>query len=548
MKNCKKCNKSFEVEAWDIKFYKQMSVPEPTLCPDCRAQRRRSHVNQIYLFKRVCDATSEPIITNYPPKNKCKVYSQKYWFSDDFDAIKFGRDFDFSRPFFDQFHELSKIVPRPALFTDYTRDENSAYTNDAGKNKNCYLIFDSDENWDCFYSFGMNSSQNSCDCFRVQKLQLCYEAVDSNNCYNCAFIQNCENCFDCAFLQNCIGCRNCFFSSNLRQKQYYVFNKPASKEDCEEFKKLLGSHKFTREKIAEFAKYKLQFPQKFIHGFHNENVLGDYLVHCKNALHVYDSMNVWDAKYCVQMFMKSKNCMDTDEGGEAELLYECTNLGYNAYNLRFCMHCLNEVTNLTYCDLCFGGCSNLFGCVGLRKKEYCILNKQYTQEGFSELSLTIIEHMKKNGEWGEFFPSQISVIPYNITRADDYFPLTKEEALREGLSWHDDEPQNKKTQQYNIPDHIAEVKDDILKAILVCETCGKNFKIIPEELAFYKQVGIPIPRQCFYCRHKVRKSLRNPRHLWPRNCQKCNTEILTTYSPQRPEIVFCEKCYLEAVD
>ncbi|KKP36762.1 MAG: hypothetical protein UR28_C0038G0001, partial [Candidatus Peregrinibacteria bacterium GW2011_GWF2_33_10] len=48
-------------------------------------------------------------------------------------------------------------------------------------------------------------------------------------------------------------------------------------------------------------------------------------------------------------------------------------------------------------------------------------------------------------------------------------------------------------------------------------------------------------------RHKDRMALRNPRKLWKRNCIKCNAEIQTTYAPERKEIVYCEKCYLESV-
>ncbi|MFA6520772.1 MAG: hypothetical protein WCT53_00065 [Candidatus Gracilibacteria bacterium] len=547
MHTCKNCQKPFEIEDWDRQFYAKMDVTEPTLCPDCRTQRRQAHINQINLFKRNCDATGETIITNYPPDSPYKVYAQKFWFSEAFDVIDLGRDFDFNKPFFEQFDELSKIVPRPALTTDFNRDENSAYTNCAGKNKNCYLIFDSDENWDCYYSFGTNSSQDSCDCYRAQKLQLCYEAVDSANCYNSSFIQNCENCYDSAFLQNCIGCRDCYFSSNLQRKENYIFNKPATKEECESFKYYLGSHKFIDEKRREFADYKLKFPQKFQHGFHNENVSGDYLVHCKDAHETYDSMNVWDAKYCIKMFIKAKTCMDTDEGGEAEMLYECMCSGYNLNNLRFCMYCFDEISNLTYCDTCWNGCSNLFGCVGLKRKQYCILNKQYSKEEYEALVPRIIEHMKKTGEWGEFFPIKLSSFPYNLTRAQDNFSLTKEQAEALGYKWHDEDTKAYKKQTCEVPDLIKDVPDDICNETLACETCGKNFKIVPQELKLYKQINIPVPTKCFYCRHKVRKGLRNARHLWKRNCKKCGLDINTTYSPENPAIVYCEKCYQESL-
>ena len=89
--------------------------------------------------------------------------------------------------------------------------------------------------------------------------------------------------------------------------------------------------------------------------------------------------------------------------------------------------------------------------------------------------------------------------------------------------------------------------DDICQKILLCKITGKPYKIIPQELKFYKDMGIPIPRICPDQRHKERMTLRNPRKLWARKCMKCQKDIQTTYAPERPEIVYCEECYLASV-
>jgi hypothetical protein len=52
------------------------------------------------------------------------------------------------------------------------------------------------------------------------------------------------------------------------------------------------------------------------------------------------------------------------------------------------------------------------------------LNKQYTKEEYEKLLPKIIAHMKKTGEWGEFFPISISPFNYEETPAMDYYPLT----------------------------------------------------------------------------------------------------------------------------
>lgn len=545
-KICRNCDLQFFVTDWDTVFLKKFDVPEPTSCPDCRRQKRLAQANQINLFERKCDATGEKIISNYPPDSLYKVYKQEYWFGEEHDDTKYGRDFDFKRPFFEQYAELALTVPRPALFTDYLHDENSAYTNYAGKNKNCYLIFDSDENWDCFYSYGMNGSKNSSDCYRVQKLELCYETVDSKNSFDCNFVYNSENCSDSYFLNNCVGCKYCIMCSNLRRKDYHILNEPVSKEKFEEMRKSFGSYKNLVSTLAKFNEFKLKFPQKYMRGMQNENATGNHLVHCKNALSCFDSMYIWDGKYCTQMFMKSRDCMDTDECGECELLYNSSHLAYNCYNTRFSMQCMNEVRDLSYCNLCFNSL-NLFGCVGMRRKQYCILNKQYSQKEYEDFSARILAHMKKTGEFGEYFPIQTSAFPYNLTVAQEYYPLTREEALVKGYKWRDPDKRDYQPQIYNTPDDIRDVPDSILNELLACDSCGRNYKIVPAELKFYKNKNLPIPRKCFNCRHAARFTPRTPRHLWDRKCDKCGAGVLTAYPPERPETVYCEKCYLESL-
>jgi hypothetical protein len=35
--------------------------------------------------------------------------------------------------------------------------------------------------------------------------------------------------------------------------------------------------------------------------------------------------------------------------------------------------------------------------------------------------------MKSAGEWGEFFPTELSTFGYNETAANEYFPMTEKE-------------------------------------------------------------------------------------------------------------------------
>jgi hypothetical protein len=187
----------------------------------------------------------------------------------------------------------------------------------------------------------------------------------------------------------------------------------------------------------------------------------------------------------------------------------------------------------------------------MKHASYCILNKQYSREEYEKLVPKIIEHMRRTGEWGEFLPSPLSLFGYNKTTAQMYAPLSAEDARKRGWRWDEEEappPEVKKTIDARmLPDNQKDIPDDILNWAIRCEVTGRPFKIQPQELAFYRSQKLPIPRRHWYQRHLDRFHQRNPRTFWKRQCAKCQKPIETTFAPERPEIVYCEECYLKEV-
>jgi hypothetical protein len=115
MPNCKQCKSLFEVTDKDRQFYGKISVPEPTLCPDCRQQRRLAWRNERVLYRRDCDMCHRSVVSIYSPDKPLKVYCPDCWWSDKWSTVSYGRDFDFSKSFFEQFHGLQSVAPRMAL-------------------------------------------------------------------------------------------------------------------------------------------------------------------------------------------------------------------------------------------------------------------------------------------------------------------------------------------------------------------------------------------------------------------------------------------------
>lgn len=548
--NCTHCSGTFDVPADEQVFHADMGVPAPRQCPHCRLVRRLVERNARNLYKRKCDLTGRDFISPYS-ETVFPVYHPDEWFSDKWNALDYGKDIDWNRPLFDQITELLNSVPRMGQFICPGTLENSDFVNCAGYLKDCYLVAETDYNERCLYGNRVFHNQYVVDCSNITQSELCYECVDVGNCHSCRYCLDCQNCNDSFFLRNCISCKNCIGCMNQRQKEYMIFNEQYTKEEYERKKAELNLHSHDgveamRKQVAEFFS---QQPHRYVQMEQVQNCSGDHLYDSKNAQECVDCSDLEDCKYCARVF-GVKSAMDyTSWGDGSERIYYTASCGDNGYNLRFCTTCTTNISDLTYCAHC-SGCKNCFGCVGMKKAEYCILNKQYTKEEYEELVPRIIEHMTSTGEWGEFFPRDFCSFGYNETIAAEYFPLTKEEALAKGYAWKDisDEKLDveKTIDAKLLPQQIAEVPDDILQWAVTCEVSGRPFKIIKQELDFYRQLNIPVPHLHPDERHNRRMTLRPSRVFYDRSCFKCGKQITTTYAPEK-EKVYCEECYLATV-
>ncbi len=556
IKICKHCNSSFDISDEDLEFYDKVSpvfnwiklnIPSPTLCPDCRQQRRLSFRNERKLYKRKCDATGKDIISIYSPDKPYKVYNQDFWWSDNWDAMDYGIDFDFKRWFFEQFEELMKIVPKIDKLKINT--QNCDYNNIIWNSKNCYMCSTTFQSEDCMYSYWCVESKNCVDNSTIFRWEWLYECINCNNSYNLNFCENCVDCRESYFLFNSSGCDNCFMCSNLHNKKYCILNIEYSKEEyTKEINNLLK--KWLDDLKKDFDKLKKETIKKYYTSTNAINCTWDYIFDSKNCKSCYNIIDWEDIKYCYDSAVSLKDSMDMSMIWDiVELMLEAQASWYNWYKSAFVNFCWTG-KNLYYCDYCMY-CQNCFGCIWLKNKSYCILNKQYTKEQYEELVPKIIEYIVKTWEWWEFFPSSISPFWYNETVANEYFSLTKEKVINLGFKWSDYEPPFPKVEKIipanKLPQNISDIPDDILNRAIECEVSKKPFKIIFQELDFYRKHNLPIPRRHPDIRHLDRMALRNPRKLYDRRCDKCGIDFKTTYSPDRSEIVYCEECYNKEV-
>lgn len=384
------------------------------------------------------------------------------------------------------------------------------------------------------------------DCYFMADSELCYECLDSRRLYSCRYLQNCESCTDCIFGYDLKGCSDCVGCFGLRQKRFHWFNEKLSEP---EYRKRLaefdiGSYEQIEAMKIRFRACTLTLPRRGMQLINCEDCDGDYLNGCHD---VHDSYMCFDAEHC-------RYC-DRGEGqvsgydllhtGNSEYCYEGLTPD-NSYMTLFSMwtwftkYCL-------YSDNCHHS-EHLFGCSSMKNAKYCILNKQYSKEEYEALAPKIIERMRSDGEWGQLFPISTSPFGYNETIAQDYVPMNAEDARLRGWLWR--EPKNEEgdgTPAEKLPDRIDDTSDALLAQPIRCSRSRRVFRMIKQETDFYRRHRIPLPRLHPTERHGDRFRMHNPPKIWDRTCAKCATVLRTTYAPDRPEIVYCDRCYLETV-
>lgn len=556
-KQCQNCKKDFTIEPDDFGFYERIGVPAPTFCSRCRRLRRLAWRNDYSLYNRNCSFCERKFVSIYSPETPFKVLCPKCFHSDEFNGYEYGMEYDANRSFIEQVIELHKKTPVLGIINDNDiASVNCLYTNDVAFSKNCSMVFIAWRLENVLYSTNLGSGRELCDCMCIdEQSEYSYESLSSSSISSCKNVYWCIQCVNCVFCYDCRGVQDSFMCFGLRNKKYHFKNVQYTPE---EYKKIIAGYNLhTREGYkkakSEYKEFISKCPRKFADIKNSVDCTGTDVIHGKNVKSSNFAITSEDSKY-VHEGVSFKSCYDCAVGGETELAYECITPDQSYMSLVTIESWKNNFAS--YCLDCHS-CSNILGCVGLKKAEYSILNKKYSKEEYEDLFKKIKNDMLVRGEWGEFFPANKSPFGFNETRAFAEMPMLKNEATSLGYSWRDDIQQTKGKEtisQFAIPNSIADVEDNILDEVLRCSCCERNYRILPEELLFYRRLQIPIPENCFFCRHSERLSLRGGFDLekYQCDCAKENhvhegrcSEVFETFfaSKNNSRPLFCEECY-----
>lgn len=545
IKVCQNCQQNFTIKDEELVLYKKVGIELPSVCFFCRL---KSHLS-FWLFgkfrKGTSDLTGESFITVFPNKSRYPIYKLSEWHSDKWDPMVYGKDYDASRPFFEQLKELQEKVPRP--HQNGSKNTGCDWCEDVWSSKNCYLSRAMVDSEDLYYSYRNISVKNSIDSVIGYFCEKTYDCADCHNSYKLFYSTHSRDCINSSFLFDCRNCQNCFMSWNLRNKQYCIENVQYTKEEYENKLKHinLGSH-------SELTKLKKRFEElikkEVVHrpnfNLKTHNSTGDYLLDTKDCHNCFTISGSEECQNCIRG-MHQKSNIDITDSWETELMGNCANC-FESYGLKYSNWSSSRYSE--YIDLCTE-CENCFGCVGLKNKKYCILNKQYSKEEYEKLREKIVSDMKIRGDYGKFFPYNMSE-PFNLSTGILYFPeTTKEDVLRWGGYWEEvDESHIEGKPTSELPDSINDVKDEIITQALICPTTGWRFNIAQNELNFYRENKIPLPREHFDVRIKNRLKYLTVLQSYPYKCTYCKKDIMAYYPPEWGyKKVACEDCYKQNI-
>ena len=500
---CKITGASFEIEDTELETLSHIgecnpilggvSLPIPNVHPSEALRQMYVFGALRWLFKDKSALSGAPLLTRYNPVDGYKVCTQDEFY-DGVDNRAVGQEYDFSRPFFEQWNDLLRSVILPPL--SKTNCEDSEYVNGAQNVKSCYLCFAVWDCRDCMYCLSISRCNDCLDLVFSRECQFCYSSVSLIRCYEVHNSKDCKDCTECFGCYDCQSCTKCYGCVGLFHQEHCIFNEKVSKEKYEAFisEKHLGN--FTSRLCAES-----ECGVFWSSTNHTVNTLinctdcsGAYLDRCENCVQCWEASGCKDCSNLIAG-IDSDHC---SRGFARRSEYTFFTHGLDCQNSAYC-YTLFGGSNILYSAYMYGGCMDCFGCIALNKQQYCILNKQYTKSEYEDLAPRVIAHMKSTGEWGEWFPVKFAPHLYHESSIHEFMADIPESVARARGYRVGEEVENvypsKFLQGKLIPEQVdSTVVDLLITTPIRCAITGKHFNIQKREIEFCMRHKLPVPR------------------------------------------------------
>lgn len=440
----------------------------------------------ITLYKR------DWMVTSFAPEFAWHIVSPVEFEKLRADYGKLWREYDFGLNFWENYKSLEKCVQYPAIGS-WGDNENSQYAHKILHSNNCYISFEVSSSENIMYSVNVKDF-----CKDIYGSVMVWD--HSENIYQSAWVFQSSSVFYSRFIfnsnniwfsSNLIWCSECLFCNDLENQSYCVNNQKYSEEEY---------YKMKREMMLIKGKYLEYYDRVKIWKWQllSEESSWSFLIKTRdveNGYFVYyihngrNTMFAGTAEWNVNFF-DAASCW-SPRGNDYYGV-----MGAWSWDKYFCSIEVIWWTN-NYYSYFLENCSFCLWCIGLKNKQFCILNKQYTKEEWYELADKIFTQMDKDWILGDFFPWELNPFYFNDTVAyliDDTF--SKKDVVRDGYMWRDEEIRvdiPKWAEVVNVEDLDRINYDESILKKVILDKSGNYYRIMKMEYDFLKKHDLPLP-------------------------------------------------------
>ena len=536
-------------EQEEIDWWGKFNVPARDVSPMKRRRWLTGFNLGLEMWWNKDAQTGEKILSYVHPDSKIQVVEDTRWHAEDW-STRVSVEPDASKSFFEQMRVLNEGIPVPALRT-YNPPINTV---GAGliSVEDSFMVFAVLKTKRSAYGWLLDGMENCQDIF------FGYTSTDSfyvnhvERLHNCRIVLQSQDCFNSSFLFDCRNCEYVFGGFNLRNRQYVWWGEQLSRGEWEQRAKELDlkSWKTFSENMDRFLKTldgEAVWPENF--NIQAEDSSGEYLVRCLRARHAFGVNDGTDFYNAQISHNGCERCAHSSGFTASSDLYMVAGAS-SCSNMKFSSNC-GTSRNLEYCMQCYN-CEDCFGCVGLNRKKFCLLNKQYDEDEYWRKLDEMKCAMLNRGEYGRYLPGDFSPAGIEFSTAN-FFDYPERELEAIGAVHFDPsvgavQDASSMTDPETLPDHLDDCEAYVGKP-LIDKGLDRAFAVRRDDYKFYKKLGLPFPRRHYIARVRSLARMANTFTSSEHTCANCSKSVIVannlTFKNRR---VYCYGCYLEYLE
>lgn len=553
---CPISGEKWELTQEEIDCSKKFMIPQTNVSPTVRRIWIRGFIISATIWWNKDAITGEPLLSYVHPDNKVSVMDDLRWHAEEIGS-QYPQDVNISELFFKQLRNLAHRVP----VTAQRRFGEAINTVGVGiiNAEDSFMVFGGINNAKrCAYAFGIDDSEDVQEAYHSNYSRQSFGLVYCSRMHKCRGAIQCTDCMNCDFVFDCRNCEHCFMSSNLRNKKYVFKNKYLSEQEYKEKMRIhdLSSWEVYQQHLGEYIDMlgsRAVWPENF--NVQCDDCTGEYLMRCTRCHDCFWAIESNDCYQSQFLRMKSEGCAYVC-GAFSSMDCYASAASFQNSNLKFC-GTMTRCQNMEYCLECFD-CEDCFGCIGLKKKRFCVFNKEYSENEYWQKVDELKCAMLERGEYGSFLPGDFStagmefVLELHGGVNKDYIEKMGGEFFDPSrgtvISERQEQQKQKALSPSELPDRLEDGEEYIGKPFLD-KDLNRPFAIRGADYKFYKDMQLPMPRTHYMERLPKWTHMANTYTYKKSSCFECSKEISIADNLTFPnKKVFCSDCYLKYLE